>query len=94
MADDATKKARTEAQIKLADELQDLVLADLKKILDNGTATATDRATIIRLLRDNGWNLDPSRLTTSLKDKLTNKVRFDEDLTEEETGTRGQIRIA
>lgn len=83
---DENKTQRTEAQIKQLEKLQDLLLADLITAFENGTATATDRATLIRFLKGEGWTLDPSRVPTSLKDKLTSNVRFDEDLSEDETG--------
>lgn len=87
---DETKKAQTAAQIVKLEKLQDLILDDLIEAVENHTATATDRATIIRLLQSNGWSLDPAQLPTDLKDKLTSKVKFDEGLSPDET--YGQLR--
>lgn len=70
------------AQIEKMEKLQDLILDDLIKAVEGGTATATDRATIIRLLQSNGWDLDPARIPQELRDKLTKKVKFDDDLEE------------
>jgi hypothetical protein len=75
-----------EEQIDKMELVQTLVLDDMVETLLSGTATATDRATFIRFLQQNGWTLDPSRIPTKLKDKLTSNVRFDKDLSEEETG--------
>lgn len=89
---DENKAAKTEAQIKQLEILQDLILQDLIDAIKNNTATATDRATIIRLLQSNGWTLDPAQLPSDLKSKLTSTRRFDEDLSEDETGER-RLRI-
>lgn len=57
-------------QIEQAERLQRLILDDLERCLNDKTATATDRATIIRLLKDNGWTLDPAQLPSNLKAML------------------------
>jgi Fe-S-cluster formation regulator IscX/YfhJ len=86
---DEVKKAKTKEQIAKLEQLQDLILDDMIDAVKNNRATATDRATIIRLLQSNGWDLDPSKLGDGdLKSKLTSKKRFDEDLSAEETGER------
>lgn len=69
-------------QIALADELQGMVLEDFKKLLQSGLMTPTDRSTLVRLLSQNGWTLDPSALPMGLRDKLTRRVDpldFEED---------------
>ena len=78
MAD--TKNLTKAEQIDLLDEIQTLLLKDLVKQLKDETTTSTDRATIIRMLKDFGWDLDPSRVPQALKDKLTKQVAFDADL--------------
>lgn len=82
---DETKKEKTQAQIDKLEELQDLLLDDFITAFKNNTVTATDRATVIRLLQSNGWSLDPAQLPTDLKDKLTSKVKFNEGLSPDET---------
>lgn len=57
-------------QIHLAQELQMSLLKDFKRMLEDGSATAADRATLRKLLADNGWSLDPSNLKRSLKDTV------------------------
>lgn len=90
---DEKKKANTQAQITKLEKLQDLILDDLIYAVENKTITATDRATIIRLLQSNGWSLDPAQIPSDLRDKLTNKVRFDEDISPDETGER-KLRLS
>lgn len=85
MADD--KLAKKQEQISKAEKLQDLLLQDFINLAESGGLSATDRATLVRFLQSNGWDLDPARIPQSLKDKLTKSVRPDEDL-EAETGER------
>lgn len=85
---DEVKQTKTKEQIAKLETLQDLILDDLILALKNNTATATDRATIIRLCQSNGWVLDPALIPSDLKGKLTKKVRFDEDVSSDETGER------
>lgn len=86
MADE--KAAKKQKQIKKAEELQDLILDDFIALAKNGGLSATDRATAIRFLQSNGWDLDPSRVPQSLKDILTRRVAPDEDLPETQPGER------
>lgn len=92
MADDI-KKAKTAEQVGKLEVLQDLLLDDLIKAFRDNTVSATDRATVIRLLQSNGWALDPASIPSDLKDKLTSKVRFDDDLSTDETGAPKRMRI-
>lgn len=92
MANEAQKE-KTQAQIVKLESLQDAILDDLIRILEDKTATATDRATIIRLLQSNGWALDPAMIPSELRDKLTSKVRFDDALSPDETGER-KLRLS
>lgn len=86
MADD--KLAKRKEQIVKAEQLQDLILDNFVKLFqEGGGATATDRATAIRFLQSNGWDLDPARVPQNLRDKLTKNVKPDADL-EAETGER------
>lgn len=57
-------------QADIAARLQDAWLRHMEKLLDEGTATSTDLATLARLLMSNGWSLDPAQLPQSLKDMI------------------------
>jgi predicted DNA-binding ribbon-helix-helix protein len=59
------------AQIEIAERLKLKVLEHLEKKLDDKEINATELASAIRLLSQNGWSLDPTRLPQRLKDKLT-----------------------
>jgi hypothetical protein len=68
-----------EDQIALAAELQTLLLEDYRRALRDGTITPTDRASLARLLSQNGWSLDPSLLGAGgLKGKMPRLVRPEE----------------
>lgn len=70
------------AQTEIAVKLQRLLLEDFEAAFKAGTITAADRATLARLLMQNGWSLDPKELPQGLKDKLTTRIdpsEFDED---------------
>lgn len=69
-------------QLDIADRLQDKLLLHMEKLLDDGTITSTDIATITRMLLANGWSLDRNRLPQGLRDKLTAHVD-PEDLSDE-----------
>ena len=69
-----------QAQVDKAEQLQDLLLNDLIKLFEDGAATSTDRATLARLLKDNGWSVDPSMVPQDLKDKLTSKIAPGDDI--------------
>lgn len=60
-------------QISLAERLQVALLEDFEKLLNEGRISPTDRATLARLLMQNGWSIDPTRLPQGLADKLTGK---------------------
>ena len=67
-------------QLQLAEKLQVLLLEDFERLANDGLLTPTDRATLARLLTQNGWSIDPSAMPQGLKDKLTSIVRFDDEL--------------
>jgi hypothetical protein len=75
-------KARIEAQAQLAAELQSALLKDFKRLMDDNLMTAADRATLAKILRDNGWSFDISQLPEDLRSKLTSEVST-EDLEED-----------
>lgn len=64
-------------QVEIAERLQMKWLQRMEEMLDEGTITATDMATLGRLLMANGWNLDPSQLPKNLRDQL--EVEVDPD---------------
>jgi hypothetical protein len=63
-----------EDQIRLAEELQGLLLQDFRARLLDGTITPTDRASLARLLSQNGWTLDPSQFARGLESKMLKLV--------------------
>jgi hypothetical protein len=67
-----------EEQTALAERLQTKWLQRMEKLLDSGEATATDMATLSRVLLQNGWSLDPKQLPQGLRDKLTSQVSPEE----------------
>jgi hypothetical protein len=73
---------RKQKQIDIAERLQDLLLAEFERKLESGELSDTGLSTLSRLLMQNGWTIDPSRLPHGLKDKLTQSHdpnAFDED---------------
>ena len=61
-------------QIELAEKLQMKALEYFENGFDTGTLTATDVSTLVRLLSQNGWVLDPARVPQGLRDKLTSTL--------------------
>lgn len=67
MADQDTRAE----QVRIAEALQTKLLKRWEKILDNDTITPPEVATLTRMLMANGWDVDPSRLSQGLRDKLS-----------------------
>lgn len=67
-----------EEQIALAEELQGMLLKEYKRRLETRTISGTGMASLQKLLKDNGWNLDPAHLKQELRDLLTTEVDPDE----------------
>lgn len=67
-------------QVDIAKRLQEKWLKRMEYLLDTGEITSTDMATLARVLLQNGWSLDPNDLPQTLRDKLTKRVSFDDDL--------------
>ncbi len=65
-------------QITIAQRLQTKWLEHMDRLLDAGTITSTDMATLARVLLTNGWTLDPKKLPKSLRDMLTQHVTPDD----------------
>lgn len=61
-------------QAALSERLQTKWLQRMEAMIDNGTATATDMATLARVLLANGWSFDPTQIPKNLRDKLTTHV--------------------
>jgi hypothetical protein len=88
----ADNQVEQKAQTEIAVRLQRLLLEDFERAFKDCTITAADRATLARLLMQNGWSLDPKELPQGLRDKLTTHFKptdFDED-----DGVVGQIGAA
>lgn len=68
------------AQVEIAKRLQMLWLQHMEKMFtsDPPTITSTDMATLARVLRENGWTLDESKLPEKLRNKLTSLVKPDD----------------
>lgn len=75
--------AKLTEQVALAEKLQVLLLQDFVRLAEEGALSPTDRATLARLLSANNWSLDPTRIPQDLQDKLTSRLRFDQDLDQE-----------
>ena len=69
-----------QGQVDKAAYLQELLLDDLIVLFESGDATSTDRATLARLLKDNGWSVDPSMVPQELMEKLTSKIAPGDDI--------------
>lgn len=66
------------AQVALKERLESKWLQHMEKLLDEGTITSTDMATLARVLLQNGWTLDASKIPAKLRDKLTTHVSPEE----------------
>lgn len=67
-------------QLEIAERLQLKLLVRFERLLDSGEMSATDAATLSTLLRQNGWNLDPTSIPTGIRDKLRDLPGFDEEV--------------
>lgn len=74
MSDEATIKQ----QVAIAERLQLKWLERMEKLLDEGSITSTDMATLAKVLRDSGWTLDATKLPEKLRNKLTSEVSPEE----------------
>lgn len=61
-------------QIEIAERLQLRWLERMEVMMDEGTITSTDMATLARVLLANGWVLDPAQLPQGLRGKLTEAI--------------------
>ena len=57
-------------QVELGKRLQTLLLAYFEEKLTDKTISPTDVSTLTRLLKDNGWTIDPSQLPDALKNMV------------------------
>jgi len=58
-------------QVEIASRLQLAWLKRMEKMLEDGTITSTDMATLARVLLANGWVLDPAQLPQGLRGRIT-----------------------
>lgn len=65
-------------QVAIAERLQLKWLERMEMLLDAGEITSTDMATLVRFLVANGWTLDPTKMPTRLRDKLTTSLKPDD----------------
>lgn len=63
-------KMTKDEQIDVAERLQGKWLLAMERMLDAGTITSTDMATLCRWLMANGWSVDPATLPQKLQSKL------------------------
>lgn len=69
-----------EEQLEATERLQAAWLRRMTTMLEDGTITSTDMATLARVLMHNGWSLDPATLPKNLRDKITTtNPDFDDD---------------
>lgn len=68
--------------LEVAERLQQKWLKRMEEMLDDGTITSTDLATLYRFFAQNGWTVDPKKMPKGLRDKLTTDVT-DEELAED-----------
>jgi hypothetical protein len=66
-----------EEQIEVAERLQGKWLLAMERMLDAGTITSTDMATLCRWLMSNGWSVDPSTLPVKLQNRLIDAIGAD-----------------
>lgn len=86
-------KQKLKEQQEIAAELQMALLKDLKTVFETpGKATAADRMVLYRILRDNGWNLDPSKLPKELQDLVKN-LGDPKNIEEEDEAVVGRIAM-
>lgn len=66
---------------EILEQLQDMMLQDLKRTIESGEMSSTDRKTILDFLRANGWAIKPTQaLGNSVLDKLKERdFTFEDD---------------
>lgn len=70
-------------QIELGQKLFQALLEDFATLLEKGEATAADRATLARLLTQNGYSINPADLPDELRTKITTEFDPEADLDDE-----------
>lgn len=76
------KTLAKDEQLTLTEKLQGWLLQEYESRLESGDISDTGLSSLQKLLMQNGWSLDPSRIPQGLRDKLTSKVDptgFDDD---------------
>lgn len=69
-----TTPMAVQEQLDVVEGIKALWLRHMARMLQKGTITSTDMATIARVLLANGWVLDARKLPKGLRDKLTSQV--------------------
>jgi len=72
------REAELRKQLDIKARLETKWLERMEKMLDSGDITSTDMATLARVLQNNGWVIDETKLPQHLRDKLTTHVSPEE----------------
>lgn len=70
--------ADLEAQKAIVARLQLKWLERMETLIDEDKLSSTDAATLYRFMADNGWSLDPAKVSPKLRDKITDSVGFED----------------
>jgi hypothetical protein len=60
--------------LKILERMQTALLQQYEARLNAGVLSDTGMKDLAKFLRDAGWNLDPSKVSPTLRDKLTQNV--------------------
>ena len=72
------REAELRKQLDIKTRLETKWLERMEKLIDSGEVTSTDMATLARVLQNNGWVIDETKLPQHLRDKLTSHVSPEE----------------
>jgi hypothetical protein len=67
-----------EQQIEMAQQLQAMTLRLFIHRVEHGLISDTGLATIVRMLNEHGWDLDPAHVKKDLLDQLTTRISPEE----------------
>lgn len=71
---DGDLEASRAYQLEIAARLQRKVLEVLEAKLDDGTISGPEMSTLVKLLSQNGWAIDPAKVPEGLRQKLTSVI--------------------
>jgi hypothetical protein len=60
--------------LQILKRMQTKILKEYERRLDEGVISDTGLKDLAKMVRDAGWNLDPSKVPQTLKDKLTQNI--------------------